>query len=297
LTGGKKAEKVGLAMTNTPSKPPADTSNEAQVSASASVTAPRKPVISLEGKVAIITGASRGIGEAIALAYAQSGAKVVLASRKIEGVEAVAAAVRAAGGEALAVACHTGKTEQIRALLDAAIGAFGKVDILVNNAATNPHFGPMLTADDGAFAKTFEVNLKGYFDAARLVAEHLMSRKAPGSIVSVSSVAALGGAPLQGVYGMTKAAVISMTRTLAYELGSHNIRVNAIAPGLVRTRFASALIDNPDIASRVISRTPLGRVASPDEIAGGAVFLASDAASFVTGHTLVIDGGLTVASM
>jgi NAD(P)-dependent dehydrogenase (short-subunit alcohol dehydrogenase family) len=256
-----------------------------------------KPVINLEGKVAIITGASRGIGEAIALAYAQSGAKVVLASRKIDGVEAVAEKVRAAGGDAIAVAAHTGKKEDLEALISKAIERFGKVDVLVNNAATNPHFGPMLTVSDGEWQKTFEVNLKGYFDAARLVALHLQARGAPGSIVNVASVAALGAAPLQGVYAATKAAVVSMTQTLAYELGSANIRVNAIAPGLVKTRFAAALTDNPAIVERIVSKTPLGRYGQPEEIAGGAVYLASDAASFLTGHVLVIDGGMTLASI
>lgn len=256
-----------------------------------------KTSIHLEGKVAIITGASRGIGEAIAAGFAAHGAKVVVASRKIEGVRQVAERIQEAGGEALAVACHTGQTQQIDALVEATVERFGQVDILVNNAATNPHFGPMLTVDDGAYFKTFEVNLKGYFDAARAVARHLTARQAPGSIVNVASVVALGAAPLQGVYGMTKAAVVSMTQTLAYELGAANIRVNAIAPGLVRTRFSSALIDNPEINERVVNRTPLGRVGTPEEIVGGALFLASDAASFVTGHTLVIDGGLTIGTI
>ncbi|RYE85531.1 MAG: glucose 1-dehydrogenase, partial [Myxococcales bacterium] len=248
---------------------------------------------SLEGKVAVITGASRGIGESIALAYAAQGARVVLASRKIEGVTAVAEQVTAAGGEALAVACHTGKTDQIEALMAAAIERFGQVDVLVNNAATNPYFGPMLDVDDGAYHKTFEVNLKGYFETSRALARHVTSRGAPGAIVNIASVVALGAAPLQGVYAMTKAAVVSMTQTLAYELGPVGVRVNAIAPGLIRTRFASALLDSPEIHGRVVERTPLGRVGNPEEIAGGAVFLASDGASFVTGHTLVIDGGLT----
>ena len=256
-----------------------------------------KPVIHLEGKVAIITGASRGIGEAIALAYAQSGAKVALASRKLQGVEEVAQKVKAAGGEAIAVAAHTGKTADIEALVKATVAAFGKVDVLVNNAATNPYFGPMVSTDDAALAKTFEVNMKGYFDAAKLVAKHLLDRGAPGSIVNVASVAGLGAAPLQGAYAMTKAAVISMTKTLAFELGPSSIRVNAIAPGLVKTRFASALVDNPDIVKRVVEKTPLGRYAAPEEIAGGAVYLASDAASFVTGSVLVIDGGLTIGAI
>ena len=256
-----------------------------------------KSTITLEGKVAIITGGSRGIGEAIALAFAANGARVALASRKLQGVEEVAHKIRAEGGDAIAVAAHTGKTADLEQLVKTAVDHFGKVDVLVNNAATNPHFGPMVSIDDGALTKTFEVNMKGYFDATRLVAQHLVGRDAPGSIVNIASVVGLGAAPLQGAYAMTKAAVISMTRTLAYELGPSRVRVNAIAPGLVRTRFAAALVDNPDISARVIARTPLGRFAEPEEIAGGAVFLASDSASFVTGTVLVIDGGLTVATL
>jgi NAD(P)-dependent dehydrogenase (short-subunit alcohol dehydrogenase family) len=258
---------------------------------------PTKSLIHLEGKVAIVTGASRGIGEAIARAFADAGASVVLSARKVESLQAVADSIKEAGGRALALACHAGQPEQLRALVEGAVAHFGRVDVLVNNAATNPYFGPLLGVDDGAYAKTFEVNLKGYFEASRLVANHLVGRGAPGSVINVTSIAGLGAAPMQGVYAMTKAAVISMTKTLAYELGANNVRVNAIAPGLVKTRFASALIDNPDIVSRVLSHTPLGRYASPEEIAGAALFLASDAASFVTGHTLVVDGGATLAAL
>lgn len=253
-----------------------------------------KPLIHVEGKVAIVTGGSRGIGEAIALALGQAGAKVAIASRKIEGVREAAERLRAAGVEALPVACHMGKTEDVEALVAATVARFGKVDVLVNNAATNPHFGPMVTADDRVFDKTFEINARGYFAAARAVARHLVDRGAPGSIVNVASVVALVGAPMQGVYAATKAAVVSMTRTLAVELGPSGIRVNAIAPGLVETKFASAITGDADLAGRFVSRTPLGRWGQPDEIAGAALYLASDAASFVTGHTLVVDGGYTV---
>lgn len=256
-----------------------------------------KPVISLQDKVAILTGASRGIGEAIAIAYAQSGARVVLAARKPDGLERVAEAITGAGGEALVVPCHMGKQSDVEALVGKTVDHFGKVDVLVNNAATNPHFGPMLTVEEAAWDKTFEVNVKGYFAAARLVAQHLLGRNSGGSIVNIASVVGLGAAPLQGVYGMTKAAVLSMTQTLAYELGPSGIRVNAIAPGLIETRFAGALLNDEATVGRVVGKTPLGRVGRPDEIAGAAVFLASDAASFVTGHTLVIDGGMTLASI
>ena len=247
---------------------------------------------SLEGKVAIITGASRGIGEAIARAFVLHGAKVVLASRKIDGVGGVAESI---GAAAFAVAAHTGKEEDCKRLVSKAIEHFGKVDVLVNNAATNPYFGPMLDIDMGAWDKTFEVNLKGYFWMAREVAKHLQGRSAPGSIVSVASVAGMEAAPLQGVYGMTKSAIMSMTKTLAFELAGSKIRVNAIAPGLVKTRFASAIVENEDLSKEVMRKTPLGRCGEPDEIAGGVVFLASDAANYVTGHTLVIDGGMTIS--
>ena len=251
--------------------------------------------ISLDGKVAIVTGASRGIGEAIARTFVAHGAKVVLASRKIEGVGAVADALAKNHPDAvLAVAAHTGKEEDCKALVAKAIERFGKVDVLVNNAATNPYFGPMVDIDMGAWEKTFEVNLKGYFWMAREVARHLQKRGAPGSIVSVASVAALEAAPLQGVYAMTKAAVVSMTKTLAFELGGSKIRVNAVAPGLVQTKFAAALITNEAIVDHVVKKTPLGRYGQPEEIAGGVLYLASDAASFLTGHTLVFDGGMTI---
>jgi NAD(P)-dependent dehydrogenase (short-subunit alcohol dehydrogenase family) len=253
--------------------------------------------ITLDGKIAIITGASRGIGEAIARAFAAAGAKVVCASRKLDGVSSVAESINKefGAGSALAIPAHTGKQDDCRGLVAATVERFGKVDVLVNNAATNPYFGPMLDIDEGAWDKTFEVNLKGYFWMAREVAKHLQKRSAPGSIISVASVAALEAAPLQGVYGMTKAAIVSMTKTLAFELASSKIRVNAIAPGLIETRFASAIITNDAIVDAVVKKTPLARYGQPDEIAGGAVYLASDSASFLTGHTLVIDGGMTIS--
>ncbi|MBW2509439.1 MAG: glucose 1-dehydrogenase [Deltaproteobacteria bacterium] len=249
----------------------------------------------LQGKVAIVTGASRGIGAAIATHMAQEGAKVVLVSRKIDGLEAVASEIRKTGGEAIPIACHVGHRNQREEMLDQALEAFGQVDILVNNAATNPHFGPMLTIDEGAWDKTFEVNVKGYFGMIQLVASHLQQRGAKGSIVNVASVVGLMAAPMQGVYAMTKSAVISMTKTLAMELGGSGIRVNAIAPGLVETKFAQVLVDNDEIRSSIVNRTAVGRVGQPRDIAGGAVFLASDESDYVTGDVMVIDGGWTLA--
>ena len=253
-----------------------------------------KPWIHVEGKVALVTGGSRGIGESIAKALGQSGAKVAISSRKLEGVTAAAERLRAEGVTVEPFACHAGKEDEAAALVKGVLERFGRLDVLVDNAATNPYFGPMMGADERAFDKTFEVNVKGYFYAVREAVRHMVSRPGGGSIVLVSSINGLRGAPLQGVYGMTKAAVISMAQTLAVELGPSGIRVNAIAPGLVETRFSAAITGNKDIIDRVVERTPLGRYAQPDEIAGAALYLASDAASFMTGQTMVVDGGWTI---
>lgn len=254
-----------------------------------------KPPIHLEGKVVLVTGGTRGIGEAIARACGAAGARVAIASRKLEGVNQAVARLQADGLDVTGFACHTGKIEDVQRLVGLTVAHFGKIDVVVNNAATNPFFGPMMVVEDAAFDKTFEVNVKGYFHVAREVARHLIDRGAPGSIINVSSIQGLVAAPLQGVYGMTKAAVISMTRTLAVELAPSKIRVNAIAPGLVDTKFAAALTQNADILARWNDRAPLGRFAQPEEIAGAAVFLASDAASYVTGETIVVDGGVTIS--
>ena len=249
--------------------------------------------INLEGKVAIVTGASRGIGEAIARSFVANGAKVVLASRKLEGLSAVAESI--GKDKAIAIAAHTGREEDCVRLVAEAVEKLGKVDVLVNNAATNPYFGPMLDIDNGAWDKTFEVNAKGYFWMSREVAKHLRGREAPGSIINVASVAGILASPLQAVYAMTKAAIISMTKTLATELAANKIRVNAIAPGFVDTKFAAAVLKNDALLDEVIRMTPLRRYGQPDEIAGCALYLASDASSYTTGQTIAVDGGMTIA--
>jgi NAD(P)-dependent dehydrogenase (short-subunit alcohol dehydrogenase family) len=244
----------------------------------------------LKDKVIVITGASRGIGEAIARACVEAGANVILASRKQADLDRVAGAL---GERAIAVACHTGKAEDVDAMMAKAVEAFGHVDGYVNNAATNPYFGPLVDTPDAAIDKTFEVNVRGYLYGARAFVKHARTRDGGGSIVNIASIAGLRAAPMQGIYGATKAAVISMTQTLAFELGGSKIRVNAIAPGLVETKFAAAIVHNPMLRDHVVNRTPLQRHAQPSEIAGAAVYLLSDAASFQTGSVVVVDGGLT----
>lgn len=251
-------------------------------------------LIHLEGKVALVSGASRGIGEAIALAFAEAGAKVVVSSRKQDGVDAVAERIRAAGGEALALAAHVGHVDQCSALIEKILATWQRLDVVVNCAGTNPFFGPMLSIDEGAYQKTFDINLRGAFELSRKLAEHVIDRKGSGSIVNIASVAGMRASPLQGVYGMTKAAMIAMTQSMALEFGSSGIRVNCISPGLIDTRLAAAIVQSDTAREMVTARAALGRIGVPEELAGAALFLASDASSYVTGHNLVVDGGLTI---
>ena len=249
----------------------------------------------LSGKVALITGSSRGIGEAIALAYSRAGAKVVLASRKQAELDGVAQRIRDAGDEALSVAAHTGDSEAVTAAVEKAISTFGGVDIVVNNAATNPHFGHILTAEESHWDKILDVNVKGYFRVVKACVESMKARGG-GKVVNMASVAGLEPEPMMGVYSVSKAAVLMLTKVLAAELAQFNIQVNAIAPGFVKTKFSSALWQNPKINDAIIRTIPQKRMAEPEEITGLAVYLASPASSFVTGSVFSIDGGQLIGT-
>lgn len=255
-----------------------------------------KKMFDLTDKVAIITGASRGIGQSIAEHFAEAGAKVVLASRKQESLDEVAAQINANGGEAIGIAAHTGNKETLQALVEQTVERFGGVDILVNNAATNPHFGTLLDAEDSMWQKTIEVNVMGNIWLCQYCVPH-MKQRGGGSIINIASIVGLRPGRGQGIYSMTKAGVLSITQTLAMELGSDNIRVNAIAPGLIKTKFAQVLWENEDLLNQVEGQTPVGRIGQPEDIASMALWLASDAAGFATGETFVIDGGLTLGSL
>ncbi|MEZ4865366.1 MAG: glucose 1-dehydrogenase [Caldilineaceae bacterium] len=252
-----------------------------------------QPNFDLTNKIALITGASRGIGEAIAHCYAAAGAKVVLSSRKQEGVTAAAERIRAAGGEALAVAAHTGDAAAVAALVARTVEHFGGVDILVNNAATNPHFGPLLTAEESHWDKILDVNVKGYFRMVQQCVPHMRARGG-GKIINIASIAGKKPHPAMGIYCVSKAAVLMLTEVLAVELAADNIQVNAIAPGFIKTAFSRAIWDNPTLHSQLLEDIPQQRLGGVEELTGMALYLASAASSFTTGATIVIDGGQTI---
>ena len=252
-------------------------------------------LFSLAGKVAVITGSSKGIGKAIAERMAEQGAKVVISSRKQAPCDEVAAAINAkyGAGTAISVAANISSKEQLKNLVDVANEKFGKVDVLVCNAASNPYYGPMAGIEDDQFRKILDNNILSNHWLINFVAPQMIARK-DGSIIIVSSIGGLRGTPVIGAYGISKAADMQLARNLAHEFGPHNVRVNCIAPGLIKTDFAKALWENEAAVAARNAVTPLRRIGEPDEIAGAAVYLAAKAGSFMTGQTLVIDGGVTI---
>ncbi len=248
---------------------------------------------SLKDKTAIVTGSSRGIGRAIAVAYARAGARVVITSRKADACRAVVDQLRAEGLEAMAIACNISSKEQIHALADQAEAAYGPADVLVCNAAVNPFYGPMSEIPDDAFAKVLDVNIRSNLWLVNRVAPGMAARGG-GSVVIISSIAGLTGSRVLGAYAISKAADMQLARNLALEWGKRGVRANCIAPGLVKTDFAKALWDNPDTLAAALASSPLNMIGEPEDIAGAALLLGSDAGRFITGTTIVVDGGATV---
>jgi len=248
---------------------------------------------SLQEKVAIVTGASRGIGKAIARGLLECGARVVLSSRKQEAIEEAAADFRKEDFEAAGVAAHMGDLAAIAHLVDETERLWGGVDIVVNNAATNPVYGPLLDVETAAFDKIVDVNVKGPLELAKR-AHPLMAARGGGSIINISSVGGIRPEPLLGLYSMSKAALISLTKVMAQEWGGDSIRVNAICPGLVQTKFSSALWTNEELLGQMCDRLPLGRMGQPEDIVAMAVYLASSASKYCTGAVYVVDGGHTI---
>lgn len=244
----------------------------------------------IQGKVAIVTGASRGIGRAIAHGLSEAGAKVVLSSRKLEDLQKVAEEIRRKGGDAFPIAAHNGKIADLENLVKKTVEHYGTIDILVNNAATNPVFGPIIQVEESVWDKIMEVNVKGAFFLSRSAAQ-VMGEKGGGVIVNIASSAGLRPMPFLGAYSVSKAGLVMLTKVLAVEWAGLKIRVNAVAPGIIETRFSEALWKNETILEEVQKRQPIPRVGQPEEIVGAALFLASPASSYMTGEVIVIDGG------
>src|SRR5512136_1083842 len=247
---------------------------------------------SLKNKVVLITGASRGIGEAVAIGLAQAGADLAIASRKLPDLEGVAAEVRKGGRKCLPVAAHVGRVEEVNNLVKKVVEEFGRIDILVNNAATNPTMAQALDVDERAWDSIMNLNLKGLFFLSQAVAR-VMKEKGGGKIINVASIAGITP-DLLPIYSISKAGVIMATKVMAQQWAPYNIRVNAIAPGLTKTKFSEALWNNPDILKHAMALTPMGRVGEPEEMVGTILYLASDASSYVTGQVIAIDGGKTI---
>ncbi len=251
-------------------------------------------MLDLAGKVAAITGASRGIGRSIAENMAKAGAKVVISSRKLETCEEVAAAIRSDGGEAIAIAASLGHQDQLESMIDKTRETWGKIDILVCNAAVNPYYGPLTGIDNELFDKMMHCNVRDNLFLCKLVLPEMAERR-DGTIIVISSVGGIRGNSVLGAYGITKAADMALVRNLAVEWGKKNIRINCIAPGLVKTDFARALWENPEMRGHLEDMTPLGRIGEPDDIGLLATFLATRGGAFITGETIVADGGMSIS--
>jgi len=249
----------------------------------------------LSGKVAVITGSSRGIGRAIAVRMAEAGAQVVVSSRKADACAAVVAEINGARGRqaAISIPANISRKEELQNLVQEATRQLGRIDVLVCNAASNPYYGPLGNIEDDQFRKILENNVIANHWLINFAVPQMIERK-NGSIIIISSIGGLRGSPVIGAYNVSKAADFQLARNLAVEYGRHNVRVNCIAPGLIKTDFARALWENPETLKRATSGAPLGRIGEPDEIAGAAIFLASQAGSFVTGQAIVVDGGVTI---
>ena len=247
----------------------------------------------LSGRIALVTGASRGIGEAIATLFAEQGAHVIVSSRRIEGCQIVVDKIIADGGSAEAFPCHIGDLDQIDTLFKHIETEHDRLDILVNNAAANPYFGHVVDTDLASFQKTLDVNIRGYFFMSTAACK-LMRKQGSGAIVNTSSVNALSPGPQQGIYSITKGALVTMTKTFAMECGPDNIRVNALLPGLTKTKFAGALFTHDDIHQQLMEKIPMGRHAEPEEMAGAVLYLVSDAGSYTTGTCTIVDGGMSL---
>lgn len=251
-----------------------------------------QPLFQLDNKVAIVTGASKGIGEAMARGLAEFGAKVVISSRKRESVDAVAKSFQNDGLEAIAIAANMGNVEEAQTLIDQTVDAYGGIDIIINNAAANPVFGPIQNTEERAFDKILDVNLKGPFELCKK-AYPILKQRGGGSIINISSIGGLTPERGIGIYSVSKAGLINLTKVMAQDWGADNIRVNAICPGLIKTKFSEALWGNEPILDRFLQQIPLNRVGTSDDIAGLAVYLASDAGAYCTGGVYLIDGGYT----
>ena len=249
-------------------------------------------MLSLAKKTAIVSGGSKGIGKAIAMKLAQAGANVVICSRKKENLDSAVNEAESNGLTLIPIECNTSNNESIQSVVDHTIEKFDRVDVLVNNAAANPYYGPILNSEDSHWDKIFDVNVKGYFNFAKACSDTMIANNS-GKIINVASIAAKTPLEGLGVYNISKAAVVMLTKVLAKELGEHNIQVNTLAPGLIKTDFSKALWENEDTYNKIVKSIPQGKMGSPDDISGMALYLASEASDFVTGSIFTVDGGIT----